>query len=109
MGASPLQVVTHHVLPQALPGILTGTILGIARALGETAPLLLIGMVAFIASVPAGVTEPSTVMPVQIYLWSSSPEQGFVERTASGILVLIVLLLCLNLLANFIRRRYEQG
>lgn len=107
MGASSVQVVTHHVLPQALPGIMTGTILGIARALGETAPLLMIGMVAFIASVPDGVAEPATVMPVQIYLWSSSPEQGFVERTASGILVLIVILLCMNLLATLIRSRSE--
>ncbi len=108
MGASPLQVVTHHVLPQAMPGIMTGTILGMARAIGETAPLLMIGMVAFIATPPESLNDPATAMPVQIYLWASSPEQGFVQKTASGILVLITILLCMNLLANYIRGRSER-
>ncbi len=109
LGASPLQVVMHHVLPQALPGIITGTILGLARALGETAPLLMIGMVAFIANPPITPLDPATAMPVQIYLWASSPEQGFTQKTASGILVLIGLLLCMNLLATYIRHRSERN
>jgi phosphate transport system permease protein len=108
LGASPLQVVAHHVLPLALPGILTGTILGMARAIGETAPLLMIGMVAFIADVPRGFTDPATAMPVQIFLWAGSPERGFAEKTASAILVLIVLLLALNALAIWLRRKYER-
>lgn len=108
LGASPLQVVVHHVLPLALPGILTGTILGMARAIGETAPLLLIGMVAFIADVPRGFKDPATVMPVQIFLWAGSPERGFAEKTASAILVLIVILLLLNALAIWLRRKYER-
>ena len=107
LGASRLQVVMHHVLPLALPGIMTGTILGIARAIGETAPLLMIGMVAFIANAPQAVTDPATAMPVQIYLWASSPENGFIEKTASGILVLIAILLFLNLIAAFIRNKFE--
>lgn len=107
LGASPLQVVAHHVLPLALPGIMTGTILGVARAIGETAPLLMIGMVAFIANAPETLNDPATAMPVQIYLWASSPENGFVQKTASGILVLITILLALNLLATYIRTKYE--
>lgn len=107
LGATPLQVVLHHTLPLSLPGIMTGTILGMARAIGETAPLLMIGMVAFIADVPAGFTSPSTVMPVQIYLWASSPERGYVEKTAAGILVLMALLLILNAAAIYIRKRFE--
>jgi phosphate transport system permease protein len=107
LGASRWQVVLHHVLPIALPGIMTGTILGIARAAGETAPLLMIGMVAFIANAPEAITDPSTAMPVQIYLWAGSPENGFVEKTASGILVLIGLLLCLNLIAAYIRNKFQ--
>jgi phosphate transport system permease protein len=108
LGASPLQVVAHHVLPLAMPGILTGTILGMARAIGETAPLLMIGMVAFIADIPRGVTDPATAMPVQIFLWAGSPERGFAEKTASAILVLIVILLLLNALAIVLRRKYER-
>ena len=80
MGASKIQMVTHHVLPLAMPGMLTGTIIGMARALGESAPLLMIGMVAFIVDVPKGITDPSTVLPVQVFLWSDSPERGFVEK-----------------------------
>ncbi len=107
LGATPLQVVWHHTLPLSMPGIMTGTILGLARAIGETAPLLMIGMVAFIASVPGGPNEPATVMPVQIYLWASSAEAGFIEKTAAGIIVLLALLMCMNALAIFIRRKFE--
>lgn len=107
LGASPVQVVWHHVLPLAMPGIMTGTILGMARAIGETAPLLMIGMVAFVADLPTGVTSPAAVMPVQIYLWASSPEQGFAEKTSAGILVLLVLLLAMNALAIYLRKRFE--
>lgn len=107
LGASPLQVVWHHTLPLAMPGIMTGTILGMARAIGETAPLLMIGMVAFVADIPTGFTSPATAMPVQIYLWASSPEAGFIEKTAAGILVLLVLLLAMNALAIYLRKRFE--
>jgi phosphate transport system permease protein len=108
VGASPLQVVTHHVLPLAMPGILTGTILGMARALGETAPLLMIGMVAFIVDVPDSMTAPSTVLPVQIYLWADSPERAFVEKTSAAILVLLALLIAMNLIAVLLRNRFER-
>lgn len=108
LGASPLQVVRHHVLPYAMPGILTGTILSISRALGESAPLLMIGMVAFVADVPRGVTDPATTMPVQIYLWASSPELGFIEKTSSAIIVLLVILLILNLCASRLRNKAQQ-
>jgi phosphate transport system permease protein len=108
MGASPMQAVLHHVVPLALPGILTGTIIGMARALGETAPLLMIGMVAFIVDLPTGFTSPSTVLPVQIYLWSDSPERAFAQKTAAAILVLILFLLAMNLLAVILRRRFER-
>jgi phosphate transport system permease protein len=108
LGASPLQAVFHHVVPLAMPGIMTGTILGVARAIGETAPLLMIGMVAFIVDVPRGILDPATVMPVQIYVWASSPEQGFVDKTAAGILILITLLLALNAIAIYVRKRYER-
>lgn len=107
LGATPLQVVWHHTLPLAMPGIMTGTILGMARAIGETAPLLLIGMVAFVADVPESFTTPATVMPVQIFLWAQSMEAGFKELTASGILVLLALLLLLNASAIIIRKRFE--
>lgn len=107
LGASPMQVVLHHTLPLATPGIMTGTILSMARAIGETAPLLMIGMVAFVADIPTGFTDSATVMPVQVYLWATSPEGGFVEKTAAGILVLLVLLLAMNALAIYIRKRYE--
>lgn len=107
LGASPVQTVWQHILPLAMPGIMTGTILGMARTIGETAPLLMIGMVAFVADIPSGPAAPSTVMPVQIYLWASSPEAGFAEKTASGILVLLVLLLAMNALAIILRKRFE--
>lgn len=107
VGASPIQVVFHHVLPLSLPGILTGTILGLARALGETAPLLLIGMRAFIAAPPGGVGDPATVLPVQIFLWSDEVGRGFVEKTSAAILVLLLVLLALNGLAIHLRNRFE--
>jgi len=108
IGASPLQVVTHHTLPLAMPGIMTGTILSIARALGETAPLLMIGMVAFIVDVPQSFSDPSTVMPVQIYLWSKNSQPGFVEKTAAAIIVLLLILILLNIIAVWIRKKYER-
>jgi phosphate transport system permease protein len=108
VGASPMQVVFHHVVPVALPGILTGTIIGMARALGETAPLLMIGMVAFVADVPGSWTDPSTVLPVQIFLWSDAPERAFAEKTAGAILVLLVFLFCMNGIAVWLRRRFER-
>lgn len=108
MGASPLQVVLHHVLPLAMPGILTGTIIGMARALGETAPLLMIGMVAFIVDIPSGPTSPATVLPVQIYLWADSPERAFVEKTSAAILVLLTFLIAMNLTAVILRNRTER-
>lgn len=107
IGASPVQVVFHHVLPLALPGILTGTIIGMARALGETAPLLMIGMRAFIAAPPAGLTSPATVLPVQIFLWSDEVNRGFVEKTSAAIVVLLVLLLAMNGVAIWLRNRFE--
>lgn len=107
LGATPVQMVWHHTLPLAMPGIMTGTILGMARAIGETAPLLMIGMVAFVADIPSGFTSPATVMPVQIYLWASSPEAGFTEKTAAGILVLLVLLITMNMLAIILRKKFE--
>jgi phosphate transport system permease protein len=108
VGASPVQVVFHHVLPLALPGILTGTIIGMARALGETAPLLMIGMRAFIATPPGGVTDPATVLPVQIFLWSDEVSRGFVEKTSAAIIVLLVFLLAMNGLAIYLRNKFEQ-
>jgi phosphate transport system permease protein len=108
VGASPLQTVTSHVLPLAMPGILTGMIIGMARALGETAPLLMIGMVAFIVDVPKGIFDPATALPVQIYLWADSPEMGFTERTSAAIMVLLVFLLGMNALAVILRRRFER-
>ena len=107
LGATKLQTVWHHTLPLAMPGIMTGPILGLARAIGETAPLLMIGMVAFVADVPRGVTDPATVMPVQVFLWATSPEAGFVEKTAAGIMVLLVLLLAMNALAIYLRKKFE--
>ena len=108
IGASRIQVVFHHVLPLALPGILTGTIIGMARALGETAPLLMIGMRAFIAAPPSGFTEPATVLPVQIFLWSDEVSRGFVEKTSAAIIVLLVFLLAMNGLAIYLRNRFEK-
>lgn len=108
VGASPVQVVFHHVLPLALPGILTGTIIGMARALGETAPLLMIGMRAFVASPPDGLTSPATVLPVQIFLWSDEIDRGFVERTSAAIIVLLLFLLAMNGLAIYLRNKFEK-
>ncbi|MBA3676905.1 MAG: phosphate ABC transporter permease PstA [Sphingosinicella sp.] len=108
VGASRVQVVFHHVLPLALPGILTGTIIGMARALGETAPLLMIGMRAFIASPPGGFTEPATVLPVQIFLWSDEVSRGFVEKTSAAIIVLLAFLLAMNGLAIYLRNKFER-
>ena len=108
MGASKVQTVVHHVLPLAMPGMLTGTIIGMAQALGETAPLLMIGMVAFIVDAPTGITDPATVLPVQIYLWSDSPERAFVEKTSAAIMVLLTFLICMNSIAVWLRKRLER-
>ena len=108
VGASKMQVVFHHVLPLALPGILTGTIIGMARALGETAPLLMIGMRAFIANPPSGISEPATVLPVQIFLWSDEVDRSFVEKTSAAIIVLLLFMLLMNALAIYLRNRFEQ-
>lgn len=108
IGASRVQTVFHHVLPLAMPGILTGTIIGMARALGETAPLLMIGMRAFVASAPDGFTSPATVLPVQIFLWSDEIDRGFVERTSAAIIVLLAFLLVMNGLAIYLRNRFEK-
>ena len=108
MGASRLQTVGHHVLPLAMPGMLTGAIIGMARALGESAPLLMIGMVAFIVDVPAGVVDPATALPVQVFLWSDLPERGFVERTSGAIIVLLVFLLLMNATAVILRNKFEK-
>ena len=108
MGASKLQMVMHHVLPLAMPGMLTGTIIGMARALGETAPLLMIGMVAFIVDVPNSLSAPATVLPVQVFLWSDSPERAFIERTSAAIIVLLVFLVVMNATAVVLRNRFER-
>lgn len=108
LGASKMQAVTHHVLPSAMPGMLTGAIIGMAQALGETAPLLMIGMVAFIVDVPTGITDSATVLPVQIYLWSDSPERGFVALTSAAIMVLLMFLITMNTLAVILRKRLEK-
>lgn len=108
VGASPLQTQLHHVLPLAMPGMLTGTIIGMAQALGETAPLLMIGMIAFIVDIPQGVTDPATVLPVQIFLWADSPERAFVERTSAAIMVLLTFLIAMNLSAVLLRKRFER-
>ena len=108
VGASKVQMVVHHVLPLALPGMLTGTIIGMARALGETAPLLMIGMVAFIVDIPTGFTDPATVLPVQVYLWADSPERAFVERTSAAIIVLLAFLMIMNAAAIILRKKFEK-
>ncbi|MGB2045281.1 MAG: phosphate ABC transporter permease PstA [Porticoccaceae bacterium] len=108
MGASNYQVVLHHVLPLALPGMLTGAIIGMAQALGETAPLLMIGMVAFIVDIPAGFTDPATVLPVQIFLWADSPERAFIEKTSAAIMVLLSFLIVMNTTAVWLRKRLER-
>jgi phosphate transport system permease protein len=108
VGASKMQVTFHHVLPLAVPGILTGTIIGLARALGETAPLLMIGMRAFIAAPPGGIAAPATVLPVQIFLWSDEVDRGFVEKTSAAIIVLLLFMLVMNGLAIYLRSRFER-
>lgn len=109
LGATRLQVLFHHMIPTAMPGITTGVILSLARALGETAPLLMLGMVAFIANPPTSFGDPATALPVQIYNWSRSPEMGFVENTSGAILVLLGILGLLNGIAIFIRKKYERS
>ena len=108
MGASRYQVVLHHVLPLAMPGMLTGAIIGMAQALGETAPLLMIGMVAFIVDIPQGFTDPATVLPVQIFLWADSTERAFIEKTSAAIMVLLSFLLIMNISAVWLRKRLER-
>jgi phosphate transport system permease protein len=108
LGASKMQMVLHHVLPLAMPGMLTGTIIGMARALGESAPLLMIGMVAFLVDVPETPLDPATALPVQVYLWADSPERAFVERTSAAIIVLLLFLLVMNATAILLRKRFEQ-
>jgi phosphate transport system permease protein len=108
VGASKQQVVMHHVLPLAMPGVMTGAIIGTARAMGESAAVLMIGMVAFIVDVPKSITDPATVLPVQIFLWADSPERAFVERTSAGIMVMLVFLVLMNAGAVVIRRRFER-
>ncbi|MCY4610853.1 MAG: phosphate ABC transporter permease PstA [Gammaproteobacteria bacterium] len=108
VGASRMQAMFHHVLPIAMPGMLTGTIIGMAQALGESAPLLMIGMVAFIVEPPSGFTDPATALPVQIYLWSDSPERGFTERTSAAILVLLAFLVTMNATAVYLRKKIAK-
>ncbi|MEQ8401043.1 MAG: phosphate ABC transporter permease PstA [Roseitalea porphyridii] len=108
VGASKHQVIFQHVLPLAMPGILTGTIIGLAQALGETAPLLLIGMNAFITSAPATPLDSATALPTQIFIWADSPERGFVSRTSAAILVLLMFLIVMNAIAIFLRNRFER-
>ena len=108
MGASKVQMVMHHVLPLALPGMLTGAIIGMAQALGETAPLLMIGMVAFIVDIPGSFTDPATVLPVQIFLWADSPERAFIEKTSAAIMVLLSFLIIMNTSAVWLRKRLER-
>lgn len=108
MGASKIQMVLHHVLPLALPGMLTGAIIGMAQALGETAPLLMIGMVAFIVDIPGSFTDPATVLPVQIFLWADSPERAFIEKTSAAIMVLLTFLIIMNTSAVWLRKRLER-
>ncbi len=108
LGASHMQTVFHHVLPLAMPGILTGAIIGMAQALGETAPLLMIGMVAFIVDIPGGIMDSATVLPVQIYLWSDSPERAFTALTAAAILVLLAFLVTMNAIAIYLRKQFER-
>ena len=107
LGASRLQTTMYQILPAAMPGIITGTIIGIARAIGESAPLIMIGMVAFILVPPGNVMDPATSLPVQIYLWADSPERGFAEKTSAAIFVLLIGLVVLNLLAIWLRKRFE--
>ena len=107
VGASKTQTTFHHVAPLAMPGMLTGAIIGMAQALGETAPLLMIGMVAFIVDLPAGITDAATALPVQVFLWADSPERGFVQKTSAAIIVLLIFLVIMNLAAILLRRKLE--
>ncbi len=108
LGASKMQAIFHHILPLAMPGIMTGTILAMAHALGETAPLLMIGMVAFVVDIPGGPLSPSTVLPVQIFMWADNPERGFVEKTSAAIMALLIFLLCMNAMAIWLRKKFER-
>jgi len=108
LGASKTQTTFHHVVPLAMPGMLTGTILGMARALGETAPLLMIGMIAFVGEAPKWFTDVATALPVQIFIWAGSPEKGFQELTSAAIMVLLVFLVLMNLFAVYLRRKLER-
>ena len=108
IGASKIQTIMHHVLPLAMPGILTGTIIGMAQALGETAPLLMIGMVAFIVDVPSGITDPGTVLPVQIFMWADFAERMFVQKTSAAIIILLAFLISMNAAAIFLRKKLER-
>ena len=108
MGCSRWQVVRDHVLPSSLPGILTGTIIGLAQAMGETAPLIIVGMIAYIPEAPSGIFESATVLPAQVFTWASEPQQAYVEKTAAGIMVLLAVLLTLNATAVFMRRKFER-
>ncbi len=108
IGASHMQSVFHHVVPLALPGILTGAIIGMSRALGETAPLLMIGMVAFITDTPRNLTDPASVLPVQIYIWADSPERAFADKASAAIMILLLFLVSMNAVAVFLRRRFAH-
>ena len=108
LGASRTQTVFHHVLPLALPGVMTGALLSLAHALGETAPLLMVGMVSFVPGVPDALTSASTVLPVQIFIWENASERAFHERTAAAILVLLAFMILMNLAAVLLRRRFER-
>ncbi|MDO5703753.1 MAG: ABC transporter permease subunit, partial [Paracoccus sp. (in: a-proteobacteria)] len=113
IGASRMQTVFHHVLPLAMPGILTGTIIGLAQALGETAPLLLIGMVAFVRTYPdapwaGGLMDPASALPVQVYNWTQRSDPAFIERASGAIIILLIFLLCMNVLAIYLRRKFER-
>ena len=108
LGASPMQAAIDHVLPLAMPGILTGTIIGVAQALGETAPLIMIGMVAFVVDVPTSITDPATALPVQIFMWSDSAERAFYERASLAIMALLAFLISMNFLAVYLRRKLER-
>jgi phosphate transport system permease protein len=108
VGASKTQTVFHHVLPLAMPGVMTGAILSLAHALGETAPLLMIGMISFVPGVPAGFTAAATVLPVQVFIWENASERAFHERTAAAIMVLLVFMILMNLAAILLRRRFER-
>ena len=108
LGSSKVQTIFNFTLPLAMPGILTGTIIGIAQAIGETAPLLMSGMVAFVVDIPGGPMDPATALPVQIYLWADSPERAFVERTSAAIMVLLIFLFLLNITAVYLRKKLEK-